>query len=414
MDQDPPVPGPQSRAPGRIATTLSAFRVPGYPIAWAAYGATVAGWSASMVVVGWIALELSNSSFVVGATYAARLLPSLFLGIPMGALADRLDRRTALSVINAIGAAALVLLAVRAATGSLSLAELLLASVVLGIVDTFRGTLSQSYVVDLAGPEGATNALALSNLGAMVFGAVGAAVGGVVLELNGPTAAFLVAAAGGAIAAGILLAGRRQTGNRRPPGGPHIDLRRAMTLLFRNRSVALVTLVTILGEVLGFSSLTLFPTFARDVLHTDAAGLGAMTAARSIGGIGGAIALASGARSRDGALLLVTTGVFGLSLVVFAASSVLLLSIGILIVVGGAMAALDTLGQTLVQRHVEDRERGAAMGIWYFAIGFGPFGHLGLGAAAAILGAPLALAVSGGLLAASAVVLSVTARTRHL
>ena len=115
-----------------------------------------------------------------------------------------------------------------------------------------------------------------------------------------------------------------------------------MTLLFRNRSVALVTLVTILGEVLGFSSLTLFPTFARDVLHTDAAGLGAMTAARSIGGIGGAIALASGARSRDGALLLVTTGVFGLSLVVFAASSVLLLSIGILIVVGGAMAALDT------------------------------------------------------------------------
>jgi hypothetical protein len=139
-----------------------------------------------------------------------------------------------------------------------------------------------------------------------------------------------------------------------------------------------------------------------------------MTAARSIGGIGGAIALASGARSRDGALLLLTTGVFGLSLVVFAASSVLVLSIGILIIVGGAMAALDTLGQTLVQRHVEDHERGAAMGIWYFAIGFGPFGHLGLGAAAVILGAPLALAVSGGLLAASAVVLTLTARTRHL
>ena len=140
-DDGPGPAGPRgaSRAPGRIATTLSAFRVPGYPIAWAAYGATVAGWSASMVVVGWIALELSNSSFVVGATYAARLLPSLFLGIPMGALADRLDRRTALSVINAIGAAALVLLAVRAATGSLSLVELLLASVVLGIVDTFRG-----------------------------------------------------------------------------------------------------------------------------------------------------------------------------------------------------------------------------------------------------------------------------------
>jgi predicted MFS family arabinose efflux permease len=332
----------------------------------------------------------------------------------MGALADRLERRTALSIVNAVGAAALVVLAVRAATGSLSLVELLLASVVLGIVDTFRGTLSQSYVVDLAGPDRATNALALSNLGAMLFGAVGAAVGGVVLDLNGPAAAFLVAAGSGAIAAGILLAGRRQMGRRRPPSGPKVDARRAMTLLFRNRPVALVTLVVILGEVLGFASLTLFPTFARDVLHTDASGLGAMTAARSIGGIGGAIALASGARSRDGALLLLTTGVFGLALVAFAASSVLVLSIGILVIVGGAMAALDTLGQTLVQRHVEDHERGAAMGIWYFAIGFGPFGHLGLGAAATILGAPLALAVSGSLLAASAVVLALTARTRHL
>jgi MFS family permease len=413
MDQDPPVPGPPSRASGRIATTVSAFSVPGYPIAWAAYAATVAGWSASMVVVGWIALELSDSSFVVGATYAARLLPSLFLGIPMGALADRLERRSALSIVNAVGAAALVLLAVRAVTGSLSLGELLLASVVLGIVDTFRGTLSQAYVVDLTGPDGATNALALSNLGAMLFGAVGAAVGGVVLDQSGPAAAFLVAAGGGAIAAGILLAGRRQVGTL-PRGGPSVDARRAMTLLFRNRPVALVTLVTILGEVLGFASLTLFPTFARDVLHTDASGLGAMTAARSIGGIGGAIALASGARSRDGALLLLTTGVFGLALVAFAASSVFALSIGILVIVGGAMAALDTLGQTLVQRHVADHERGAAMGIWYFAIGFGPFGHLGLGAAAAIIGAPLTLAVSGGLLVASAAILTLTARTRHL
>ena len=413
MDQDPPVPG-SPRAPGRIATTLSAFRVPGYPIAWASYGATVAGWSASMVAIGWIALEASNSSFAVGATFAARLLPSLFLGIPMGAWADRLERRSALIVVNAVGAAALVLLALRAATGSLGLLELLLASVALGVVDTLRGTLSQAYVVDLAGPDRATNALALSNLGAMVFGAVGAAICGLVLDQSGPPAAFILSAGGAAIASGILLAGRRQVGTRPSPAGPKVDARRAMTLLFRNRPVALITLVVIFGEVLGFSSLTLFPTFARDVLHTDATGLGVLSAARSIGGVGGAIALASGGRSRDGALLLLTTGVFGVGLVLFAASSVLVLSIGIIVIVGGAMAALDTLGQTLVQRHVEDHERGAAMGIWYFAIGFGPFGHLGLGAAAAILGAPLTLGVSGGLLVATAVILRLTARTRDL
>ena len=52
-------------------------------------------------------------------------------------------------------------------------------------------------------------------------------------------------------------------------------------------------------------------------------------------------------------------------------------------------AALDTLGQSLIQRSVEDDERGSAMGVWYFAIGFGPLGHLGLGAAAVAFGAPV-------------------------
>jgi len=46
------------------------------------------------------------------------------------------------------------------------------------------------------------------------------------------------------------------------------------------------------------------------------------------------------------------------------------------------------------------------MGIWFFAIGFGPIGLVGLGAAASAFGAPAALAVSGILLASFAVGLS--------
>ena len=405
--------GRPSRLRSRIDLTLAAFAVPGYPIAWASYAASVLGWSASMVAIGWIALQISDSSFAVGATFAARLLPALVLGIPIGAMADRLDRRRTLVVVNVIGGLALAVLALRAGSGPLLLAELLLASVVLGVVDTMRGTMAQSYVVDLAGPARATNALALSNLGAMVFGAAGAALGGVVLDRAGPPAAFLLAASGALVAGVFLAAGRRPASHApRPPSA--IDARRSMTLLLRNRPVAIITLVTILGEMLGFASLTLFPAFARDVLHTDASGLGVMSAARSVGGVVGGLALASSVRTRDGALLLTTTGLFGLALVGFSASSVFAVSVVILVVVGGSMAALDTLGQTLVQRHVDDHERGAAMGVWFFGIGFGPFGHLGLGAAGSILGAPVALAASGSLLAGAAVLLALTTRARHL
>ena len=70
------------------------------------------------------------------------------------------------------------------------------------------------------------------------------------------------------------------------------------------------------------------------------------------------------------------------------------------------MAGVDTLSQSLLQRNVDDAERGSAVGIWFFAIGFGPLGLVGLGAAANALGAPTALAISGALLVLFAIVLS--------
>ena len=56
---------------------------------------------------------------------------------------------------------------------------------------------------------------------------------------------------------------------------------------------------------------------------------------------------------------------------------------------------MDTLGQTLIQRNADEHERGAAMGLWVFSVGFGPIGHLTLGAVATSYGAPFAQAASG-------------------
>ena len=104
----------------------------------------------------------------------------------------------------------------------------------------------------------------------------------------------------------------------------------------------------------------------------------------------------------------------GLALLVFALSSSFALSVVLMVAVGGFAAGLDTLGQSLIQRAVDDDERGSAMGVWFFSLGFGPFGHLALGAAAVAIGAPLALAISGSLLALTAVALSGVRALRRL
>jgi MFS family permease len=381
-------------------STLAAFRLPGYAALWLTGAFWAFGSSIGVVAIGWVTLEVSNSTVAVGAVFAARLLPSLLLGIPLGNLVDRLDRRTTLVAVNLVGGLPLVVVAVLADAGRAGFAELLALSLVLGVIEVLRGTATQSYTFDLAGATGATNAIALGNLGGFLLGIAGSVVGGIAVERFGAGGAFLLAA-GATFAAGasLVLLGRRVA---RTPSVPRVapTLRQSLTLIVRNRPVALIALMVVVAEVLGFSAAILFPTFARDVLQSDAAGLGALTGARYVGGVAALLFLARFTLDgRGGRALLIATLGIGVGLVGFALSRSFPLSLLLIAVVGAACAGLDAIVQSLLQRTVHDSERGSAMGVWYFAVGFGPVGQLGLGAAAAAVGAPIALAASGGTLA---------------
>jgi MFS family permease len=401
----------------RLGTTLAAFRIPGYRMLWVAGVAAGFGWSISTVAVGWVTLEISNSAIAVGITFAARLLPALVLGIPLGGVVDRFDRRTTLIVTNAIGAAALLTVGLLAGAGGLDLAALIVLSAGLGVIDTIRGTAYQAYVFDLAGPERATNAIALSNFGGQLARTFGSLVGGLVLDRFGVEPTFALAATLALSAAVALVLTGRHAAVRAAAAVTRLtpSFRQSMTLIVRNRTVALIALVVIVNEVLGFASITLFPTFARDVLHSDAGGLGVLSAARSAGGMLGLLLLARlGFAGRGGRLFLLATLVSGVALAAFALSTIFVLSVVLVIIVGMAWAACDTLGQSLIQGSVGDHERGTAMGIWFFGIGFGPFGHLALGAAASVVGAPITLLVDGAILVAFAAGLAGVRALRRL
>jgi MFS family permease len=58
------------------------------------------GFVGETVVLGWLLLELTDSAFVVGLGIALRALPNFLLGIPGGAIADRVDRRALLRAVS--------------------------------------------------------------------------------------------------------------------------------------------------------------------------------------------------------------------------------------------------------------------------------------------------------------------------
>ncbi|HEY0717675.1 MAG TPA: MFS transporter, partial [Streptosporangiaceae bacterium] len=96
--------GPRARRSARTRDQSGVLSVPAFRRWWTALALSSAGdW---LAVIALIALAPSlfrgHAAVAVGGVWLAALLPGLLLGPPAGALADRLDRRTAMIVGDVI------------------------------------------------------------------------------------------------------------------------------------------------------------------------------------------------------------------------------------------------------------------------------------------------------------------------
>lgn len=362
------------------------------------------GQMSETVVLGWLALEMTNSPFLVGVAMAMRAAPLFFVGVPAGVLADRVPRQRLLvtmGVLEAVSAAALGALVL---TGHATFAVLLGLTFITGALRGADAAARQSYVHDVVGPAELMNGLAGLGVAMRIGWLLGSLGAGVAIARFGSGAAYLLVAAGYLAGAVVLLGGPAP---EQAPADARESVGRAVVdwigSLGRDRTLLGLMLLTAGAEMLGFSHQALLPSLARDVLRVGPEGLGVMNAARSIGGILG-LALAS-ARGSVGAgvFFLVTLLSFGLSLLALGAAPSLVGFVGVvavLVVVNAAGGLTDLLAQGLMQLSVPAAVRGRAGGAWVVAIGLAPLGQLQVGALASLFGVSLALGASGlGLIA---------------
>jgi hypothetical protein len=140
-----------------------------------------------------------------------------------------------------------------------------------------------------------------------------------------------------------------------------------------------------------------------------------MSAVRAVGSVLGLLVLVRvGVRLTSGPALLAFSGLMGVALVAFAVAPAYLVALVPLALFGAMAASMDSLSQSLMQRATAEAERGAAMGLWTFAIGCGPIGHLAIGATAGRMGPVVTQLIFGGLLIAFAVAMWFVPRLRAL
>jgi MFS family permease len=375
---------------------------PGFSRLWLSFVASWSAWATSQVVLSWGVLARTNSAVDLGILFALRMLPMTVGGIPLGMLADRWGRHRLLVITN-LGAAGVAIALAAALTGS-GPEPFFVAAVALGFLDAGRIVASQSLTYDLAGHDHALSAIAVANLITGVGGGIGAALGGVVLEAYGLTAAVAVLAGQYGLGALPLLGGRARQWLAPSPAAqsaPSPTKARA-----GRRPIVVLSLVAVTIEILGFSALTLDSVFATQVFAAGALGLGLIGAARSVGRLVGSLLLAAEAKHYAPArALAAAVTIFGAGLVGYAATGSLWIGAAFTLVTGAAGATVDSLLQVLLQLLVADSARGVGMGVWVFSVGLAPLGALEVGYLAAVTGPQIAEAANGLLLLCFAAVL---------
>jgi MFS family permease len=372
-----------------------------------------------VVVLGWLALELTNSPFLVGVAMGMRMLPLFFVGVPAGALADRVPCRALLIATGAGQALTAASLGSLALLAVLRLEHLLLLTLLAGVLRGLEHAARQRYTHDVVGPAALLKGFAVLGVAMRVGWLLGSLGVGAVIAHSGAGVAYLAVALGflgGGL--GLLPASASARPQTAAGGSLWKNALDFLVAVRRERTLLLLMVLTAGAEILGFAHQALLPSLARDVLHTGPEGLGALNAARAVGGILGlAVASARGA-AQGGALFLAVLGSFGGSLVVLGASPYVVGFAGVLIVltiVNATGALADLLAQSLLQLSVPADLRGRAGGAWVVAIGLAPLGQLQIGALASLFGVSMALGTSGlalAMLAGTAAVLS--PRMRHV
>jgi MFS family permease len=337
-----------------------------------------------------IVYDRSNRDAVLlGVVGAARILPYVFLSVPAGILADRVDRRVILLVSDVARGLCMMVLAWLVATNG-PIEAIVAITIVATCFSSFFGPAIGSYLPTLVGNEADlgpanTTYATLENIAFIV----GPALAALLISVSDLTVAFLLNAASFAVIAVILWrlppsrAGAPRVGH---PGAAHHDLAGAgpdgSTRLdsgadreaapaptpFSLRSIARpigALMVLDLVESFVFGGVgVLTVVIAFDLLHAGEEGTGALNAAVGVGGLVGA--LISGTlvlRRRLAPPLLLGAAVLAVSVVILGQSSSLTLAMLAMGTAAVGSLLMSVVATTLFQRIVPDEARGRAIGV---------------------------------------------------
>jgi MFS family permease len=311
-------------------------------------------------------------------------------------VADRVDKRRLVlttQTLAMVQAAALALLGVVRPWMVLALAF------VFGAINAFDLPARQSFLIEMVGKEDLPNAIALNSAAFNTARVVGPAIAGALVAAVGESWCFVLNAISYLFVIVMLL---RMDLPRRIASAADGRTTLREGIRYARATGPIRNLLLLLGVTcgLGFQYMILLPVYADHILKSGPRAYGLMVAAFGLGSLGSAVVMTR--RLDRWALrrnLLIGLGVSGASMMVFAWSRALPLTLAMGLGAGFGLILYVASTNVMLQLTTEDRFRGRIMSLYTFMfVGTAPLGALLAGWVAQKSGAPIATTVCAAIL----------------
>jgi Na+/melibiose symporter-like transporter len=242
-----------------------------------------------------LAATLTRDPVAVAALTSLAFLPWLLFALPAGAVVDRVDRKRAMAVANAVRALALGGLAATVLTGTASLIVLYVVAFAVGVAETVYDSAARAMLPQVVRRDQLDRGNGLLTTAEEASqGFLGAPLGSVLFALS--VAAPLLTTAGGFLLAAVLVLSI--AGVHRPvrSDGPRTTIRRDVAegvgWLWRHRFLRGLTLVSASTSLVQSMTTGVLVLFALEDLGVGEAGYGVLLTASGVGAVVGGLTAA--------------------------------------------------------------------------------------------------------------------------
>ncbi|HET8630408.1 MAG TPA: MFS transporter [Thermomicrobiales bacterium] len=380
---------------GAVTRTFRSLRNPNYRLYWFGQLVSLTGTWMQRIAQAWLVLQLTHSPLALGTVTTIQFTPILCLSLFGGVLADRVPKRNFLVCTQSVMAVQALIFAFLVGSGRIQLFEVYILAGVLGLANAMDNPTRQAFVIELVGKDDLPNAVALNSTLFNTSRITGPAIGGVLIAAIGLAGCFYLNAASFlAVIGGLLLMDPSKFHAGRPArrGNALRQIGEGLRYAVTTPDIALVVLLMAVLGTFGYNFTVVLPLIAQDVLHTGAAGFGALTAAMGLGSLLAALGVAYHGKATRRALLLGATG-FSLLLFAVAVSHWWLATIPLLVALGLFSITFTATANTRLQLVAPSHLRGRVMSIYQLLFaGTTPFGSLIIGGLAQRSGVQVAVA----------------------